>query len=762
MARTASPPHAAPDLPTPGGLSARAETLVWRNRFRLALALALSLAGHAWLAGGLARVPLRLASDAEPVAVVEPPPRPQPRDFDLALAAAGQAPAAHEQPLDLLLEPRLSPATEVAQEAANIASAPPLAVAEEVVPALVALERPVVPEGRADMQPTGLPRESAAAPMADTPDFTLELPAVEASADTAPEMRPVRRQPPAEAPAAATARETAIVGDAPLPLVVRDEIAAGGAGMPAHLAPRVSRRGPVAVPEAVVGGPPGRAPTRIDVSAGADSGGAVPALPSDTDPPPAVSSPAPSPTGSLAALGMRPAARPGRAPQSAAVGAAVTAPRGPVSDEEPLSVESVGALSRPGVGGGDRLAVLPLAPAPLPRGTAVVLPPEGRVRSIARPYAGRAAERRGQAPIDRVVDRGLAYLARSQRADGSWTLAGGDSTTAAGATKLKSDTAATGLALLSFLGAGYDHFDGPHHDTVRRGLEWLMRTQRPDGDLYVPADPLSDSCAWLYSHAIGTMALCEAVGMTGDPLIRPAAERACGFIAASQHPERGGWRYTPRSDADLSVSGWMLVALRSGQLAGIAVDPQVLERVRTLLATSTLPADAAAAADIGVGRYVYNIRNPQQRPSQLSTACMTALGTLMRLHTGAAVEDPAIREAAAALAAFEPAYGTQQERRRDAYLWYYASQVLVHTGGDGWERWYAALCRLLDARQERNGPLAGSWDPLGMVPDRWGSYGGRTYVTALHLLALEVPYRHLPTYDLDPGARPTPEADAGK
>jgi hypothetical protein len=31
------------------------------------------------------------------------------------------------------------------------------------------------------------------------------------------------------------------------------------------------------------------------------------------------------------------------------------------------------------------------------------------------------------------------------------------------------------------------------------------------------------------------------------------------------------------------------------------------------------------------------------------------------------------------------------------------------------------------------------------VPDRWGVYGGRIYVTALHLLALEVPYRHLPT-----------------
>jgi hypothetical protein len=43
--------------------------------------------------------------------------------------------------------------------------------------------------------------------------------------------------------------------------------------------------------------------------------------------------------------------------------------------------------------------------------------------------------------------------------------------------------------------------------------------------------------------------------------------------------------------------------------------------------------------------------------------------------------------------------------------------------------------------------MAGSWDPLGTVPDKWGPHGGRIYVTALNLLSLEVNYRHLPIYD---------------
>ena len=396
-----------------------------------------------------------------------------------------------------------------------------------------------------------------------------------------------------------------------------------------------------------------------------------------------------------------------------------------------------------------------LMPQPLSRVAAVTLPVEGRLREIAIPFARRSrtsrdTRDRDQAEsdlmvrektrvlADAMVDRGLEFLARAQQPDGRWRLGAFPGATAADTPKLNCDTAATGLAILSFLGAGHDHFDGKHRDTVRRGLEFLLSVQKPDGDLYVPSDKLSDSCAWLYSHGIASMALCEAVGMTGDPLVKSAAARACDFITASQHPSRGGWRYTPRSDADLSVSGWMLVALRSGRLAGVAVEPESFAGVKTLLDASALPGDPA--------KYHYNPRNPQQRPSTLSAGCMTAVGTLMRLHTGWNSSDPRVRQSAQALAALRPAYGTVTEKTRDCYLWYYASQVLVHTGGEEWTDWYDTLANTLEATQERQGPKAGSWDPLGTVPDRWGPYGGRIYVTTLHLLSLEVPDRRLPTY----------------
>jgi hypothetical protein len=412
------------------------------------------------------------------------------------------------------------------------------------------------------------------------------------------------------------------------------------------------------------------------------------------------------------------------------------------TDGMALTAGSLATAAQPRRSEGAGNAALPEATA-LPRSSAIVLPVETRAREIAMPFRKRMARNRLPHDADDLVDRGLDFLKRAQQKDGRWQLQAYPGAEGEPAPKLTSDTAATGLALLSFLGAGHDHFSGEHADTVRRGLEFLISIQKEDGDLYLPADPLSNSCAWMYSHGIATTALCEAVGMTGDDQLRPAATRACGFIATSQHPTRKGWRYTPRSDADLSVSGWMLIALRSGELAGVPLEPGTLSGVRELLDAATIPSTTGRSS---LARFHYNEAKPEQRPSAISLACMNALGTLMRLHTGWRPGDEAVQENSRSLAAILPAYAVSGQITRDCYLWYYASQVLVHSGGDSWDRWYAALVDVLRERQEQEGPLAGSWPPMGPVPDRWGRYGGRIYVTTLQLLTLEVPSRHLPTY----------------
>ena len=358
---------------------------------------------------------------------------------------------------------------------------------------------------------------------------------------------------------------------------------------------------------------------------------------------------------------------------------------------------------------------------------------------------GRVGRAFGGTPqSEQAVERGIDYLVRHQFPDGRWSLdrfpqgsAPGYEDASPG--QMNGDTAATGLALLAMLGAGYTHREGKHAAMVRRGIAWLVRNQQADGQLFTPE---TDQTRYThsYGHAIAAIALCEAYGMTRDRGLRDPAQRAIQFILAAQHPERGGWRYEPQRESDTSVSGWKLMALKSAQMAGLQVPPETLQKVSHWL-------DLAQVQ--GGSRYVYNpyaADTPQQREGRLPNLAMTAEGLLMRMWLGWRRDNPALIEGVQFLAANLPEEGTPSEPRRDLYYWYYATQVMFQVQGDGWKAWNERLQALLPQGQVTEGPLAGSWHPLRPVADRWGHAGGRHYVTCLSLLMLEVYYRYLPLY----------------
>ena len=124
---------------------------------------------------------------------------------------------------------------------------------------------------------------------------------------------------------------------------------------------------------------------------------------------------------------------------------------------------------------------------------------------------------------------------------------------------------------------------------------------------------------------------------------------------------------------------------------------------------------------------------------------MTAVGLLMRVYSGWSRDDERFLEGARSLLKQLPS--DTNTVLRDTYYWYYATQVLKHAGGAAWETWNQSLHPLLLRTQVRSGDMSGSWDPYRPVPDRWGSHGGRLYVTTLNLLSLEVRYRLLPLYE---------------
>ena len=344
-----------------------------------------------------------------------------------------------------------------------------------------------------------------------------------------------------------------------------------------------------------------------------------------------------------------------------------------------------------------------------------------------------------------AVELGLDFLARNQFPDGHWSLdefPEGLDTADASPGQIRADTAATGLALLAFLGAGYTHVDNKYLAVVRKGVDWLLENQQPNGQLFSRETDV-DRAGRIYGHGIAAIALCEAYGMTKDPRLREPATGAIEFIQFAQHPTEGGWRYTKddleetwRKESDTSVSGWQLMALKSAQMAGLEVPQEAMDRVRHWL---------DLAQSDGGARYVYNPNGITDQQRSASPA-MTAEGLLMRMYLGWDRNSPALARGADFLKENLPDVGTAASPLRDSYYWYYATQVMFQMQGDYWTAWNNRLRPMLEESQVEGGPLAGSWHPDHPVLDRWAHSGGRHYITTLNLLMLEVYYRHLPLF----------------
>ena len=304
-----------------------------------------------------------------------------------------------------------------------------------------------------------------------------------------------------------------------------------------------------------------------------------------------------------------------------------------------------------------------------------------------------------------AIENGLAFLARHQFPDGSWRLhnfGAGRQGYVVEQTQLASDGAATALAVLSFQGAGYNHREHKHQAVVLAGIQWLLAHQKENGDLFVRLDDESNRYVWLYSHSIAALALCEAYGMTQDPALRGPAQKAIDFIVASQHDDRGGWRYSPGVGRDTSVTGWMMMALKSGELAG----SDRCRKRRIAKIDKWLDIGAGIKSEPAfVSLQSLRARYPEQRHGRSATASMTAVGLLMRLYTGWQRDNDDMQRGADFLMTELPTIGVSTDPQRDTYYWYYGTQVMYHMGGDHWEAMELGSAPAAYRFAGRNGPL---------------------------------------------------------
>ena len=66
---------------------------------------------------------------------------------------------------------------------------------------------------------------------------------------------------------------------------------------------------------------------------------------------------------------------------------------------------------------------------------------------------------------------------------------------------------------------------------ILRGLLWLKDQQDESGSIGEPS-----RYKWGYNHAIGTLALCEAYGLSRALQLRQPAQRAVDCLIAGQNP----------------------------------------------------------------------------------------------------------------------------------------------------------------------------------------------------------------------------------
>ncbi len=325
----------------------------------------------------------------------------------------------------------------------------------------------------------------------------------------------------------------------------------------------------------------------------------------------------------------------------------------------------------------------------------------------------------GSVQSEAAVDKALAYIVSQQEEDGRWDI------TKTGGAK-GHDVAATAFSLLALYGRGERH-DEPckYQDNVKRGLNWLIGQQKVSGDLRGER-PLNNA---MYDHGIAALALVEAYGVTKDQELKKNAVASIDFIVEAQH-EEGGWRYQPKQRGDLSVSGWMVMALASAEMSGINIPhkEKTWEGVRNFLKIVSGGKDG--------GSYGYT-DSPGNRNSGKNA--MNAVGFFCAQLT---------RSSSNAAKAFESALIMDKAgfNLADIYYAYYGTLAVYQHQGPVWRNWLKRMheeflkSQAADGSWHVNGPHTG---PMGKV-----------IMTALVTLCLEAHYRYTPLYGL--GFEPDP------
>ncbi|MEM6654479.1 MAG: prenyltransferase/squalene oxidase repeat-containing protein [Planctomycetota bacterium] len=359
---------------------------------------------------------------------------------------------------------------------------------------------------------------------------------------------------------------------------------------------------------------------------------------------------------------------------------------------------------------------------PDPEGGGVYQTPRGRRRLASLAAAvvlgstvlvSASAQAASEAAVDRVVDRGLVWLAAQQNRLGNWTAQG------------RYPVAMTALSGMALLCEGSTPNQGPYADQLRNAVDYLIRQSRPNGLI---GDPLRDD-RYTYGHGFAMLFLSQVVGEEEDAERRAelmdVLTRAVEFTGKAQ-TNAGGWGYVSAKDGggfdEGSTTVTQVQGLRGCRNAGVPTSKVVIDKAVDYIRGCTL-------ADGGVQ---YSSKGGGGRPAITAAA-------IACLYSAGEYDDD-----------FVPRMQEYCDRRLGGanqsnyghwhYAHFYYAQVRYREGGEAWRDYrrdtFAKLLREATPVQTPSGEAV-LWKQ---------GYIGTVYTTALNLIILQLDNACLPIY----------------
>ncbi len=307
---------------------------------------------------------------------------------------------------------------------------------------------------------------------------------------------------------------------------------------------------------------------------------------------------------------------------------------------------------------------------------------------------------------EQAIQKGLAYLARTQARNGCWR------SEAMGGVYPTAMTALGGLAMMA---AGNTPSEGEYADNVRRAVYFLLSSTGRNGLITAMVEENRS----MHGHGFALMFLAQAYGAEQDTdlqrRLHEAISRAIGLTAKSQS-FNGGWLYTPDQNGDEgSVTVTQIQALRAARNAGIKVPKSTITRACEYI-------QKCANDDGGIS---YSLMSRGSRPAISAAAVAT-------LYNAGQYENPVAHKALEYLKKLLKGSNSAtvfQGHRFYALL--YTSQAMFFSGDEDWKEFYPKHRDELIKQQNADG----SWQ---------GDFAGHVYGTSIALLVLQLPYQYLP------------------